>query len=391
MARCQDEALGCATNGWIEMNNTLAFIAALSLLCLSACASSGAVPEHDAAPQNGYLQIVERIDRRVHVMRQAEANFAGVVGNVTIIEQAHGIVLIDSGSSRGDGDRVVAAVRRISAKPVTAVIITHWHNDHPLGLPAIVAAWPRVEIIATEITRQRLEEGQTGVPLARDPAWEATRTTQLQGYVSTMEARASDATLAPEVRAGWARVLPSLPVRIADVPGTYVILPTRTFVDRLTLDDPDVPVEVSFQGRANTDGDAIIWLPRQRILIAGDAVVAPVPYLFAVHTAENIATLERLRALHHRVLIPGHGEVQHDGAFLDLLIDFTRYIQAEVTPLAQQGLTLEEVTARVNADQYAQRFVGDDPWLRYWFGRYSLEPLIESTYREAKGEVFEPS
>lgn len=373
------------------MKNILAIVSALSLLCASACASSSTAPDQDATQQIGYLQIVERVDRRVHVLRQAEANFAGVVGNVTIIEQAHGIVLVDSGSSRGDGDRVVATVRRISSKPVTAVIITHWHNDHPLGLPAIVAAWPQVEIIATEITRQRLEEGQTGVPLARDPAWEATRAEQLQGYFATIDGRSSDQTAPPEVRAGWARVRPGLPVRIADVPGTYVILPTRTFVDRLALPDAEAPVEVSFEGRANTDGDAIIWLTRQRILIAGDAVVAPAPYMFAIHTAENIATLERLRALHHRILIPGHGEVQRDGAFLDLLIEFTRYIQMEVTPLAQQGLTLEEVSARINADEFAQRFVGDDPWLRYWFGRYSLQPLIESTYREAKGEVSEPS
>ncbi|HET9230045.1 MAG TPA: MBL fold metallo-hydrolase, partial [Vitreimonas sp.] len=104
----------------------------LVAIALALCGCTTATPPSDAV--NPFLQIAEPVASGVTVLRQAQPNYAGVVGNVTIIEQAQGVVLVDSGSSYGDGARVADAVRRVTRKPVTAVVITHWHNDHPLGL-----------------------------------------------------------------------------------------------------------------------------------------------------------------------------------------------------------------------------------------------------------------
>ncbi len=136
---------------------------------------------------------------------------------------------------------------------------------------------------------------------------------------------------------------------------------------------------------------AVVWLPRQRILIAGDTVVWPIPYEFDVYPADNIATLERLRAYNYRALVPGHGEVQRDKAYLDLLIAFMREVRTQMVPLIQQGLTVEEATARLTLDSNAQAFAGEDPWLRYWFREYAIGPFAESAYREAKGEPLGPA
>ena len=92
----------------------------------------------------GYLQVAEPVVAGVHVLRQAEPNFAGVIGNVTVIEQRDGLVLIDAGVSHGTGVRIVELVRAISPKPVKSVVVTHWHGDHYLGLSAIRAVTPRV-------------------------------------------------------------------------------------------------------------------------------------------------------------------------------------------------------------------------------------------------------
>ena len=364
------------------------WIATLLAAGVVGCATPEQASENP--PVDGFVQIVEPVVQGVHLMRQAQVNYAGVVGNVTIIEQDDNIVLVDTGSSYGDGARVVQAVRRLSNKPVTAVIITHWHNDHPLGLPAIVEAWPNVEIIATQFTRDSLAGGLTTAPIgARDTAWEARRVEQLQGYVGQMQQSASEATTDAE-RAGYERARTAQPIRAGDAPGTYVIVPTRIVTDRLVLDDPRRPIEVSFEGRANTDGDAITWLPRQRILIAGDTVVWPIPYNFSIHVAENIATLERLQARTYAVLIPGHGEMQRSHAYVDLLIAFSRDVRTAVAALAANA-TVEEVTAQVSAQEsvaaYEQRFAGDDPWSRYWYGRYARDPLIASAYAEARGEA----
>jgi glyoxylase-like metal-dependent hydrolase (beta-lactamase superfamily II) len=332
-----------------------------------------------------YLSVLDEAAPGVHYMRQPIPNFAGVVGNVTIIEQDDGVVLVDTGSAYGGGARVVEAVRSITPKPVSAVILTHWHNDHPLGIPAIVETWPEVSIISTEATFENLRAGRTNAPLANDPDYDALRLSIYNDYIALFQALSTDPDLSPAEREGWARAVNTQLIRIDDQPGTHLVLPNRTFTDRLALDDPVVPVEALFLGRANTDGDLVVWLPRQRILVAGDIVVAPTPYMFNVFPSENVATIERIRDYDFDLLIPGHGEAQRSKAYLDLLIDFIRAVQREVGPLVEQGLTLEEVTARVRPEEFADAFVGDDPWLRYWHVDYSLTPLVESVYNESRG------
>ena len=176
--------------------------------------------------------------RGVHVLRQAVPNFAGVIGNVTVIEQSDGLVLIDSGASHGSGQRVVELVRSISSRPVKAVVITHWHNDHPLGLSAILAAWPNAEIIAHSAAVADLEAGRTG-RAARPPrpTMRRERVRTLTEAYDAIQANEAARAATPEERAGWARALAARALRLADVPGTHLVLPRRTFTDRLTLPD----------------------------------------------------------------------------------------------------------------------------------------------------------
>ena len=89
----------------------------------------------------------------IHLLATPPDYLGPATGNVTVIEQTDGVVLIDSGASAAHGRRVVQFVRTLTGKPVKAVLLTHWHNDHPLGVSEIRAAWPRVRIVATERTR----------------------------------------------------------------------------------------------------------------------------------------------------------------------------------------------------------------------------------------------
>ena len=65
-----------------------------------------------------------------------------------------------------------------------------------------------------------------------------------------------------------------------DFVGSYIVPPTETFEQELVIKDRDVPVHMMFLGRANTAGDAIAWLPRQKIVATGDIVVSPYPFGF---------------------------------------------------------------------------------------------------------------
>jgi glyoxylase-like metal-dependent hydrolase (beta-lactamase superfamily II) len=360
------------------------------LLTLAGCATPTATePPAPVQATDPFLQIIEPIADHVWVMRQAQPNFAGVVGNVTIIEQSRGVVLVDSGATHGDGARIVAAVRRLTTKPVTAVIVTHWHNDHPMGISALKEAWPDIEVIASEATRDDFSAGLTNVPLHPDAAWEARRIETLtHTYVDQIRPQTEDQALSPEERAGWANALHALSIRATDTPGTYVVMPTRTFRDDLALPDALSPIEVRFEGRAHTNGDAEVWLPRQRVLAAGDVVVWPIPYLGDCWPSDFITTLQHVRAQNFVVLVPGHGEPLRDRAYIDLLIRFITDVRAFVGPLAAQSASVEDVTTQAHTHfaAYYETFGGSNRWLRYWFEQYALDSLVDSAYREARGQ-----
>ncbi|MGZ8345928.1 MAG: MBL fold metallo-hydrolase, partial [Allosphingosinicella sp.] len=118
-------------------------LAAFAFTSVSVTAQTQALPEEALAPF-----AARQVAPGVHLLSTPEEYRGPVVGNVTVIEQSDGIVLVDSGLTAADGRRVVSFVRALTDKPVKAVLITHWHNDHPQGVSALREAWPRARIIA---------------------------------------------------------------------------------------------------------------------------------------------------------------------------------------------------------------------------------------------------
>src|SRR6185369_2959367 len=94
-----------------------------------ACAPIPAPAQSPPADASGYFYVADRVADHVHLLHQADPH-SYFCGNVAVIEQSSSIVLFDSGCSFGGGERVVAAVRRISSKPVSAIVLSHWHYDH---------------------------------------------------------------------------------------------------------------------------------------------------------------------------------------------------------------------------------------------------------------------
>jgi glyoxylase-like metal-dependent hydrolase (beta-lactamase superfamily II) len=356
--------------------------ALLTLPPLSACAQ----------PAPGHLMDPERVTDRVHAMRQPDRIWSAVIGNVTIVEQSDGVVLIDSGGTLADGRQVAAAVRSLTSKPVKAVAITHWHNDHPLGVRGILAQWPRARIIATEAAKKRMIEVMgKNVGIGRnDPRLDTARLNNGHARIAEFEANARDPKLSEEERREFAADARYMKERLAEQMGSFVILPTETFRERLTIADSEAPVELLVLGRANTDGDLVAWMPKQKVVATGDAVVAPTPYGFNSYPADWIAVLDKIKALPFARLIPGHGAVQTDRAYLDRLIGSLKDVRAQVGPLAAQGLSLDELQARIDYSRQIRLFAGDSAWARRWFEAYWLEPITSSAHREAKGIPIEP-
>ena len=304
-------------------------------------------------------------------------DYAGpAISNVTVIEQRDGYVLIDSGATAGHGRIVVAYVRSLGVKPVKAVLFTHWHNDHPLGVSEIRKVWPKVRIIATPQTRAAmLSPAMQGVGRRPDDKWDVYIYNQASASLATIAARRADPATTDEQRARYDQFERALRDFAVSYHGTYLVPPTETFSNRLLLDDPDRPVEFRYLGRANTEGDAVA---------TGDIVVSPVPFGFFSFPAVWIPVLEKLKALDFALLVPGHGEPQFDTAYLDKLIATIADIRAQVGPMARQGLALDEVRKRVDFSAQSAIF-GTTPRLQRTFDAYWLTPMVENAWREAKG------
>jgi len=362
----------------------LALLSALALSLATPTASAQAAPGYPH-PEDGYFQ--ETIKVAPGVWALVEPRFqVQPIGNVTVIEQSDGLVLVDSGGSPGSARRIAAEIRRLSRKPVKVVIITHWHGDHPQGLSEILKAWPKARTIATRATQAHLGDRRTmNTPARFDPAADEAFYKRGQGFIA-YSLRMADQAASPADKAGWSAAARLFTQYAEDMRGAVTIPTAEAFDERVDLPDTRTPIEVRFLGRANTDGDAVVWLPRQRVLVSGDIVVAPFPFGFRSYPADWLRTLEQLQAYNFRVLVPGHGPPQRDRAYLDRLSAAITEVRANVTPLAAQGLSLEEVRKRVDFASQARAFVGDDPWLRHWFQEYWIAPFVASAYKEAKQE-----
>lgn len=362
-------------------------LAAISAALLFAAGAAAAQPVPGGPlPSDGYFETTEAVAPHVWVIRQAQPFHLQPIGNVAVIEQTDGLVLVDTGGSPGSGRRIVGLVRGLSAKPVKAVVITHWHGDHPLGLPEILKAWPGARVIATAATRAHLSDPKTmNTPGRPDAAANAAMLDRYRAVIpaaARMQAGAKD----DRSRAGWAALSRLFTRYVQDMDGALTLTPSEAFQDRLALPDRVAPAQALFLGRANTDGDALVWLARQRILITGDVVVAPIPFGYGSYPAEWQAVLAKVRAYPFKVLIPGHGAPQRDRAYVDRLDALLGDVRREVAPLARQGLTLEQVQSKVTLEAEARSFVGEDPWLRRWFDEYWTRPIVADAYKEARGE-----
>lgn len=380
---------------------TLRFGALLaSVALLLACASGPEAPfDPPRIPypagvlmqaDDGYLYEIERVAPHVFAIQSPEPFHYQPLGNVTAIEQSGGWVLIDAGGTQAAAERIIALLRATRpALPVKAIIITHWHGDHVLGLRRLLQEWPAARTISTARTQASLNDSATMsyVPTG-DPAIDGPMLAEMHRGGDYFGAQAQNAERAADVQQGFARASRNMHQHANDLamPLSTRIATNETFTTELTLADRDAPVTLAFLGRANTDGDLVAWLPRQRVLVSGDIVVAPMPYGFSSYPSDWLQTLERLKTYPFETLLPGHGRPMRDHVYLDRLSVLIADVRAQVGAAAAAGLTLEQTRQRVDFSAQRQIFAGDDGWRRIIFNYYWVEPIVESAYLEASGE-----
>jgi cyclase len=144
------------------------------------------------------------------------------------------------------------------AREIT-VVLSHWHLDHVAGTEAFADC----EVISTARTAELLREHRG------------------------------------EIEAGTLEGPPAI---------SPLVLPTRTFEERIELRIGNTEVEL-IHVNVHSDDAAVLWMPRSRLLLAGDTVEDTVTFVDEPHGFEaHLRDLDRLLALDPVAILPNHGD-----------------------------------------------------------------------------------
>lgn len=130
--------------------------------------------------------------------------------------------------------------------------------------------------------------------------------------------------------------------------------PTRVFDRELRLDLEGTEVILIHVGPAHTAGDVIVYLPRERVVFAGDVVLNRcTPIAWEGSFERWIAALDFIAALAPRVVVPGHGP-PGDPSMVGEMKGYLEYVRGEGTKWLRHGCSVVEAAARIERGPYRQ-------------------------------------
>jgi Metallo-beta-lactamase superfamily len=242
----------------------------------------------------------------------------------------------------------------------------------------------RLEIIASAETR-RLMENTMNVYGKTLQAIAAPANKDMEEQLHT--GKSSDGkALAEKDRQDIEDVLRKEKVFMTEYESMHPALPTLTYDKKLTLYQGGREFRVMhFVG--NTAGDSAVYLSKEKILFTGDLLTAPVPFGADSHPNSWIQSLKALDELDVDVIIPGHGEAQHDKKYLQLVMESLQSVTDQVHEALRRGMTLEETRKFVKFDTIRPKFTSDDPNLNAEFDGNFATPIVRQVYDEATEEL----
>lgn len=298
--------------------------------------------------QWGYRYKVESVIDNVYVLRPQINEFRWVTANIVVVVNDDDVLVVDSGLLPEAGREAIKEIKRITDKPVKYLVNTHWHGDHWQGNEAFVEAYPGIEIIATDEGAKGIRrDGMVWANLFYEKNFNLMIASYEERLKSGQKQDGTKYTVAEKknIEEGIALVKRDL----EEVKKLKPQAPTLSFTGQMTLHSGNREFQFHYLGRGNTKGDCVIFLPQEKLLITGDLVVHPSPYESGSFSLEWLETSKQLATFPYSILIPGHGEVQHDTSYLDFLNSLFAEIIKQVNQAYLKGsYSLEEFQKLVN-------------------------------------------
>ncbi|NOT08752.1 MAG: MBL fold metallo-hydrolase [Gemmatimonadales bacterium] len=299
----------------------------------------------------------------VHVVKEPRASALSsfVHGNTVFVVNDADVLAVDASRTPGAVRSMLALLKGVTPKPVTRLLLTHHHGDHVLGVQGYVETFPGIEIIGTDSMRSAMIRGVVNLFATRPP--DALLKVS-DSYDSLYKAGLDMAgrPLTPPRRALFEMERQAFRhYYTVEARSIKPVPPTVTFEKKLTVWAGPRRIDMLSLGRGDTPGDAILWLPAERVVVTGDMLVDPVPYAGGTNPSEWLRTLRAVKVLDPLHIVPGHGEVMHDTKYLDLTIALIDSTLTAVRGAIAAGKTKEETVAQVTMEPFRTRFTANEP------------------------------
>ncbi len=243
-------------------------------------------------------------------------------------------VLVIDANFPNQADEVIKLIRKTTNKPIRYVFDTHYHGDHADGN----VKYTKLGAVAIASENSRALFDTKGIAGFQKSQKEKKEEYGPLGY---------------------------------DKPSLY-------FPRKLVIDDGTMRVELIHFGHAHTAGDAIAWLPKQRIAFTGDSCVnGAFNYTGDSNTETWIGVLTELAKLPIKMIAPGHGETSSKALIATQKRYFVELRQA-IQKAVDDGKTLAEIKTSI-----------DLPWYKKWTGVdvKTREENIEHVFAELTGKT----
>jgi len=161
-----------------------------------------------------------------------------------------------------------------------------------------------------------------------------------------------------------------------DFSDVKLVPPTTLFDDRLVVDLDDTEVHLIHVGPCHQVGDTLVWVPKERVLFAGDVIFRLCTPMGWVGTFEKwLAVLDFIvDDLEPEVIVPGHGPVSGVEAATEMKA-YLKYVRDESRQCYDHGLSAGDAARKIDLGPYAQ-----------WLSPERIYLNVERAYREFRGE-----
>lgn len=261
--------------------------------------------------------------------------------NSGVVVGEESVMIIDAQATPNMAEDVISKVRSITDKPIKYLFLTHYHAVRVLG----ASAYDAQEVISSKKTYEMIvERGKQD--------WDS----EFQRFPRLFRGHES-------------------------IPG--LTWPTIVFDSKITVDLGNRKVELMHIGEGHTRGDAVAWLPVERVLFAGDLVeYRATPYCGDAQLKNWGPTLLRLSALRPKALVPGRGEALTteetcQGAIIDTF-NFTQMLFQQALMGVTRGESLKKC--------YDSLMKNMSPLFGHWVIFEHCMPFnVSRAFDEAKG------